>query len=374
MPPIRVLVVDDTVVVRRLVTEVIAGAEGIEVVGTAAHGQLALTQIPLVRPDVITLDVEMPVMDGLATLAEIRRRWPKLPVIMFSTLTSRGASATLDALALGANDYVTKPTALRDRETAMSAVRSSLVPLLRLWGRVGAAEARRAAGQTVVPAAPTPEHASAPPGPRLPQLDGRPPLGVVIGVSTGGPVALTSLLPALPADLGVPVVIVQHMPPVFTKLLAERLDAACPLGVVEAADLMPMVAGRAYLAAGGFHLTMSTIRGLNVLRLDDGPMENSCRPAVDVTLRQAQALWGSRTLTVILTGMGSDGLIGARALRQAGGRVIVQDADTSVVWGMPGAVARAGLADAVLPLSEIAPAIVAAVRSRAGATPVGVNR
>jgi two-component system chemotaxis response regulator CheB len=155
---------------------------------------------------------------------------------------------------------------------------------------------------------------------------------------------------------------VQHMPPVFTKLLAERLDATSPLDVVEAADLMPLVAGRVYIAAGGFHLTMATVRGMNVLRLDDGPMENSCKPAVDVTLRHAKALWGPRTLTVILTGMGNDGLAGARDLRQAGGRVLAQDADTSVVWGMPGAVAKAGVADAVLPLSQIAPAIVSAVR------------
>jgi two-component system, chemotaxis family, protein-glutamate methylesterase/glutaminase len=374
MPPIRVLVVDDTVVVRRLVAEVIGGAEGVEVVGTAAHGQLALDQIPVCKPDVITLDVEMPVMDGLTTLAEIRKRWPKLPVIMFSTLTSRGASATLDALALGANDYVTKPSALRDREAAMAAVRSSLVPLLKLWGRVGAADARRAGEAAAAPVRPVVAPVSAPPGPRLPELDGRPPLGVVIGVSTGGPVALSTVIPALPADLGVPVVIVQHMPPVFTKLLAERLDAASALNVVEAADLMPVAPGRVYIAAGGFHLTMSTVRGMTVLRLDDGPMENSCKPAVDVTLRHAQALWGPRTLTVILTGMGNDGLAGARDLRQAGGKVVAQDAETSVVWGMPGAVAKAGVADVVLPLAEIAPAIVSAVRGSSVRTTVGVAR
>lgn len=379
MAPIRVLVVDDTVVVRRLVAEVIGSAEGVEVVGTAAHGQLALTQIPICKPDVITLDVEMPVMDGLTTLAEIRKRWPKLPVIMFSTLTSRGASATLDALALGANDYVTKPTALRDREAAMAAVRASLVPLLKLWGRVGAADARRAEQALRAPA---PAPVIAPPGPRSPELDGRPPLGVVIGVSTGGPVALSSVIPALPADLNVPVVIVQHMPPVFTKLLAERLNAASPLEVVEAADLMPLVPGRVYIAAGGFHLTMATVRGTNVLRLDDGPMENSCKPAVDVTLRHAKTLWGPRTLTVILTGMGSDGLAGARDLRQVGGKVLAQDAETSVVWGMPGAVIKAGVADAVLPLSQIAPAIVSAVRgghvrstaSSSVSVPMGVAR
>lgn len=371
MAPIRVLVVDDTVVVRRLVADVITATDGLEVVGTAANGELALAQIGLLRPDVLTLDVEMPVMDGLTTLAEIRKRWPDLPVIMFSTLTSRGAEATLDALALGANDYVTKPSALRDREAALAAVRSSLVPLVRLWGRVGAAGARRAA-HAAAPGAPTTSSpAAAPPAPRQPVLDARPPRGVVIGVSTGGPVALSSVLPALPAGLEVPVVVVQHMPPVFTRLLAERLNAVCPLPVVEADDAMPLLPGRIHIAQGGHHLTMSTVRGVPMLHLDDGPMENSCKPAVDVTLRSAQALWGSRTLTVILTGMGSDGLSGARALRAAGGRVIAQNAETSVVWGMPGAVVRAGLADEVLPLHGIAPAIVDAVRS---ARPTAVTR
>ncbi|MGQ0843547.1 MAG: chemotaxis-specific protein-glutamate methyltransferase CheB [Sporichthyaceae bacterium] len=370
MAPIRVLVVDDTVVVRRLVAEVVGGAEGLEVVGTAANGELALAQIELCRPDVVTLDIEMPVMDGLATLGEVRRRWPELPVIMFSTLTSRGASATLDALALGANDYVTKPSALRDREAALAAVRTSLVPLLRMWGRVGAAGARRA-GLSVTSGAAAPISAlpvvpaSAAPAPRGPELDSRPALGVVVGVSTGGPVALSALLPALPADLGVPVVVVQHMPPVFTRLLAERLNTVCALEVVEAEDEMPLLPGRIHVAAGGRHLTMQSVRGAPMLRLDDGPMENSCKPAVDVTLRSAQALWGSRTLTVILTGMGSDGLAGAKALRGAGGRVLAQDAETSVVWGMPGAVVRAGIADAVLPLSSIAAAIVEGVRSPA---------
>jgi two-component system chemotaxis response regulator CheB len=197
----------------------------------------------------------------------------------------------------------------------------------------------------------------------LPELDRRPPLGVVIGVSTGGPVALSTVLPALPADLGVPVVVVQHMPPMFTQLLAERLNAACALAVVEAAEGMALMPNRVHIAAGGFHLDLQRRGPVEELHLDDGPMENSCRPAVDVTLRAAARLWGSRTLTVILTGMGNDGLRGAELLRRTGGRVLAQDAATSVVWGMPGAVVRAGVADAVLPLEAIAPAIAGAVRS-----------
>jgi two-component system chemotaxis response regulator CheB len=257
----------------------------------------------------------------------------------------------------------------------MASVRASMIPMLRLWGRLGAAGARRVPGQSPGTAPPGPAAYSAPTG--LPEVDGRPPLAVVIGVSTGGPVALSALLPALPADLGVPVVVVQHMPPVFTKLLAERLDTVCPLSVVEVTDGMTLAPNRVHIAAGGFHLELTRHGPLEQVTLTSDPPENSCRPAVDVTLRAAHRLWGSRTLTVILTGMGNDGLRGVESLRRAGGRVLVQDADTSVVWGMPGAVARAGLADAVLPLPQIAPAIVSAVRNgraMAAAARVGVAR
>jgi len=389
MAPIRVLVVDDTAVIRRLVSEVLEQQPDIEVVGTASNGRHALQQIGLLDPDVVTLDVEMPVMDGLATLAELRQRWAYLPVIMFSTLTARGASATLDALTLGANDYVTKPSATRDREAALRAVRESLVPLIHLWGR----RTRPDRKQQVLRAAPLPtrrpttapapvaEHTApalhaAPSrlGPvvdltaahgdkhtpsfrQVPQ-DRRSPLAVVIGVSTGGPQALARVIPTLPRSLPVPVVIVQHMPPVFTKLLSERLDASSVVPVHESEDGMLVENGHVYIAAGGTHLQVVMERGVVALRHDDGPLENSCRPAVDVTLRSAAAVWGSRALTVIMTGMGHDGLAGARALHALGGTVFVQDEDSSVVWGMPGAVAREGLADRTLPLDDIAAAIV----------------
>jgi two-component system, chemotaxis family, protein-glutamate methylesterase/glutaminase len=317
----------------------------------------------------------MPVMDGLETLRELRRRWPKLPVIMFSTLTSAGAGATLDALALGANDYVTKPSANRDREAAMDSVRAALVPLVRLWGRPRRPEDPvPALPRPAAPAPPAAPEGAAPPAdgaaPSAPR-DRRPPLGVVIGVSTGGPQALSRIIPRLPAGLGVPIVIVQHMPPVFTRFLAERLDAQSVVSVVEAEDLMPALPGRVHIAAGGSHLRLETVRGQVVLRHDDGPMENSCKPAVDVTLRSAHKVWGSRTLTLILTGMGSDGLLGARLLHAAGGRVLAQDAESSVVWGMPGAVVKDGLADAVLSLDEVAPALLAALEGAAASPTTG---
>lgn len=392
MAPIRVLVVDDTAVIRRLVSEVLEQQPDIEVVGTASNGRHALQQIPLLNPDVVTLDVEMPIMDGLATLAELRQRWAYLPVIMFSTLTARGAGATLDALTLGANDYVTKPTATRDREAALTAVRESLVPLIHLWGKrrrpdAGASSLRPTPSinapaamkpaplPTRRPTAPAPT-AGAPtaslgqvvdlttstdrhnPSFRAVPQDRRPPLAVVIGVSTGGPQALARLIPTLPRTLSVPVIVVQHMPPVFTKLLAERLDASSVVPVHESEDGMDVQNGHVYIAAGGSHLQVVMQRGVLALRHDDGPPENSCRPAVDVTLRSAAAVWGSRALTVILTGMGHDGLAGARGLHAVGGSVFVQDEESSVVWGMPGAVAREGLADRTLALDDIAAAIV----------------
>jgi two-component system chemotaxis response regulator CheB len=349
--PIRVLVVDDSVVVRRLVARVLDEDPGVEVVGAAANGRIALAKIAQLEPDVVTLDIEMPELDGLATLAELRPRWPRLPVIMFSTLTERGAEATLEALALGASDYVTKPTGLHNAAEAMAAVKAELVP------RVKALHGRRLLSRmpqtAVAPAEVTPVPAApavkSPPRPADARVD-----VVAIGVSTGGPNALAELLPALSATIPVPVVIVQHMPPVFTRMLANRLDGRCPFRVIEAEGGEILVPGRVHIAAGGQHLVLAR-QGTSVVTVaTDGPPENSCRPAVDVLFRSVAALYGSGALAVILTGMGQDGLRGAEAIRIAGGQVVVQDEASSVVWGMPGFVARAGLADAVLPLDGLA--------------------
>jgi two-component system chemotaxis response regulator CheB len=359
-----VLVTDDTAVIRRLVTDVLSSCHDIEVVGTAGNGQSALERIAQLKPDVVTLDVEMPVMDGLATVTEIRRRHPFLPVIMFSSLTEAGASATLEALANGANDYVTKPSSPRDRAHALEAVRSSLVPLIRFWGRPRVQVRQDLGRPGDAPSTPArlPRSASpvvAKPVP-LPRTETRSALGVVIGVSTGGPDALNRLIPMLPGSLSVPVVVVQHMPPVFTRMLADRLNTQSQLTVREAEDGMRLERGHVYIAQGGHHLLLERHSAGATLALDDSPPENSCRPSVDVTLRSAGELWGSRTLVVMLTGMGQDGLSGTRALRLQGSRVVAQDEATSAVWGMPGAVAKEGLADRVLPLADIAAAIATA--------------
>lgn len=367
--PIEVLVVDDSAVIRRFVTDILTAEDGIHVAGTASNGEIALERIAERDPDVVVLDIEMPVLDGLATLERIRQRWRDLPVIMFSTLTTRGATATLDALALGATDYVSKPTHLGDLETAKRVVASHLVPAIRSCAAVrrtrlrfvrpapGAAAGAAAAPRTSPPRVRSAFH------PRPARID-----LLVIASSTGGPHALTEVVPALPADLRVPVLIVQHMPALFTKLLAERLDARSALSVHHAEEHMSLEAGHVYLAPGGQHLLIRRASdGRYRTGLDDGPPENSVKPAADVLFRSAAALFGGRVLAVVLTGMGADGLAGARAIHQAGGLVFAQDEATSVVWGMPGAVCREGLADAELPLGDVARTITQQLGALQGA-------
>jgi len=342
---IRVLVVDDSVVIRRLVTEALAEDPQIEVVGIASNGKIALEKIAQLKPDAVTMDIEMPVMNGIEAVRQLRRRSPRLPVVMFSTLTERGASATLDALAAGASDYVTKPSNVGSFSESQQNIREQLIPKLKaLTGT------RRAAGPSRVPA---------PASPRRPRTG---PFGILaIGCSTGGPDALARVLPALPGDLAVPVVVVQHMPPLFTRLLAQRLDAHCRLHVREAAQGEEIVPGRVLIAPGGLHLTLRRQKATIVTQLTEDPPENFCRPAVDVLFRSVSALYGDRVLAAVLTGMGKDGERGAVQIRSAGGEVFVQDEATSVVWGMPGAVAMSGQADRVLALDRIGPDLATAL-------------
>ena len=365
MPPISVLVVDDSVVVRRLVTLALEDTEGIEVVGVAANGQIALSKVDQLKPDVVTMDIEMPVMDGIATVRALRRAGHRMPVIMFSTLTERGAAATLDALAAGATDYVTKPSGHGSVGEAVTRVANDLVPrIIALAGprRVVQVPARRATAAKVVPrpaasikVLPTPERGTV--------------RAVVIGSSTGGPEALSHVLRALSAPLPVPVVVVQHMPPVFTRQLAARLDRLGPSTVVEAAGGELLAPGTVYIAPGDQHLELVRSGTVVRTRLHQGPPVNYCRPSVDVLFDSAAAAFGGDQLAVVLTGMGADGRVGVEKILAAGGRVIVQDEETSVVWGMPGAVATGPGAHAVLPLDDVAPAVVRAV-TRVGARDV----
>ncbi len=349
---IRVLVVDDSVVVRRMVTDVLNADPDIEVVGAAANGRIALQKIPQLNPDLITLDVEMPDMDGLTALAEIRKTWISLPVIMFSTLTERGAATTLDALSLGASDYVTKPANVGSVTAAQQRIREDLIPKVKaLCAKVLKGVPAPANAAAPRPAFAAGRPASTPANNRTIDL-------LAIGVSTGGPNALALMMPFFPADFPVPIVITQHMPPMFTRLLAERLTKTSSLPFEEGAPGARVLPSTAWVAPGDFHMGFERVGTQVAIRLDQGTPENSCRPAVDAMLRSAVAVYGSRILFVILTGMGRDGVRGAELVKAAGGQVLAQDEASSVVWGMPGFVVNAGLADAVLPLKDMADAIM----------------
>ncbi|ABF40530.1 response regulator receiver modulated CheB methylesterase [Candidatus Koribacter versatilis Ellin345] len=338
----RVLIVDDSVVIRSLLRQILAQEADLEVAGVAANGHIALRMLDQLAPDVVTLDIEMPEMNGLETLRELRRTRPRLPVIMFSTLTERGAVATLEAFSLGASDYVTKPSNSRPGGQGVEAIRAQLVPKIRALCRK--------------------ERPALPPLPQKFNRDtsfpGVPITAVAIGTSTGGPNALSQVLPRLPKGFPVPVFVVQHMPPMFTRFLAERLNRECAIPVREVEEQEVVQPGTIRVAAGDHHMTVERM-GLGFqLRRSQGPPENSCRPAVDVLFRSVARAYGAGVLAVVMTGMGQDGFRGAQTIREAGGTVIAQDEATSVVWGMPGYVANAGLAERVLPVTEIGNEIV----------------
>jgi two-component system chemotaxis response regulator CheB len=388
VPKIRVLVVDDSVVFRRMVAQELGADPGLEVVGTAANGRIALAKLAQVCPDIVILDVEMPELDGLATLREVRKTHPRLPVVMFSAATERGAVATLDALAAGATGYFAKPSGTGGLDDSLRVVRTGLIPEIKAICAAaangvsggGLSGIRRAiappesnAGLTRLPTGPGSGSfpKAVPAGPDVgPSPRARGPAArvdvVCIGTSTGGPTALYEVFAALPADLPVPLVVVQHMPPEFTRMLAERLTAHSGLAVKEGQAGDVLVPGRAWVAPGDFHMAVTGSAADARLALNQDAPENSCRPAADVLFRSVAQVYGPHVLAVVMTGMGQDGLRGCEAIKAAGGQVIVQDEATSVVWGMPGIVARSGLADKVLGLSQIAPEIARRVRLARG--------
>lgn len=342
MPKIRALVVDDAVVMRRMITQALGNAPDIEVAGAAANGVIALQKLEQVNPDVVTLDVEMPEMDGLETLKEIRKTHPSLPVIMFSTLTERGAVVTVEALTSGATDYVTKPANVGNITEGINRLEEQLIP------RIRACCSRSSSPVPQLPS--TPKETSLP---TVRDFSGITPEIICIGCSTGGPNALAEIFEGQNYSLEVPIVIVQHMPPKFTGFLAERLNAKSPLSFYEGEDGMPIEPGSAYIAPGGRHMTVEKNVSGNCLRLNDLPPENSCRPAVDVLFRSVAENYGNNAAAFILTGMGYDGKNGCQHLYEKGAPITIQDMQTSVVWGIPGAVSEAGIADKVLPLGKI---------------------
>lgn len=342
--PVRVLVVDDSAFMRHAITQILDADSHVEVIGTARDGLQALDLVEQLRPDVVTLDVEMPRLDGLGTLERIMDRRP-LPVVMVSSSTGEGTSTTMTALAIGAVDFIAKP--------------SGPISLnIRQVGEELIAKVKAAAGARVARRRPVVSRRSAVGRPTA----GRPPQGrqrtVIIGSSTGGPRALYELVPALPQDLDAALLIVQHMPAGFTRSLAEKLDEMSALTIKEAESGDRLEPGLGLVAPGGRHLVVSA---QNTVLLSDDPPLHGVRPAIDVTMTSAVRVYGGNCVGVILTGMGSDGTLGCQQIRAAGGRVIAEDESTCVVYGMPRSVAEAGAADRVVPLPRIAAEIVQAL-------------
>lgn len=340
----RVLVVDDSVVVRGLVSRWLSESGKFEVVGTASNGRIAINRMNEVEPDIVLLDLDMPELDGLSALPQLLAKRPTASIVVVSTLSQRNADISLRCLSLGAIDYLPKPESHRDVSTSVTFRAELLAKLEALASRHGR--------KVAVPARPA--------SPRPPQLRGQivPPRCLMIGASTGGPRAILKLVTNLGLALQrVPVLVVQHMPPIFTTVFAEQLRAHAGVMAREAEHNERLVPGQIYVAPGGRHMGLARSDGHTVIRLDDGPPINFCRPAVDFLFRDAATVFGGSALAVVLTGMGSDGVQGARALVESGAAVLAQDEATSTVWGMPGSIARAGLAQEVLPLDELGPAV-----------------
>lgn len=365
---LRVLVVDDTIMYRKVVGDILAAMPDVEVVGTANNGKVALARIASLKPDLITLDVEMPVMNGLETLQEIQKSFPEVGVIMLSTLTKRGSEITMKALELGAFDFIAKPDADARQDNAQT-LTGAILPRIKAFAK--RLELRQLLGQKAKPvgasipstlrpapiARPTPAAAT----PEAVRRTGKS-KAVAIGISTGGPNALTKMLPQLP-KLGVPVFIVQHMPPLFTKSLAESLDQKCQYEVREAENGDVVRPDVIYIAPGGRQMRVAAgAGGSKTIQITDDPPENNCKPAVDYLFRSVAREYGAQATGVIMTGMGGDGTLGLRVLKSFGAVTIGQDEESCVVYGMPKMAIEAGVVDVVAPLQAIAPEIVRTVR------------
>jgi len=371
MPDLRVLVVDDSVAVRRALSDALEREPGLSLCGAAPNGALGLELVERSSPDVIVLDLAMPVLDGLDFLSRLRPQHPKLPVLVFSGTAGHANEATLEALWRGASDYVLKPQGLSP-DGLDAFLRAELFPRLRAIARVqperpaaGATGARSASAPQASLEPHDPATSLEPQGSSVSRVRAHPPVPsvLVVGASTGGPRALAAALGELPPDFPLPVVVVQHVPAEMAEFLAGGLAANCRMRVRLADDGARVEPGAVWVAPGGAHLTIVAEGARTCFRLDHGPEEHGCRPAVDPLLRSAARAFGAGTLALVLTGMGQDGVAGARAVHAAGGRVWVQDEASSVVWGMPGAIARAGLAHAVVPLSQLGGELLALART-----------
>jgi two-component system, chemotaxis family, protein-glutamate methylesterase/glutaminase len=357
---LRILVVDDTALFRRIISDALALLPDVEVVGTAPNGKIAIERAVSLSPDLITLDIEMPEMDGLETLDALRQRGLKCGVIVVSAFTRKGGDLTIRALERGAFDFITKPEG-GNQVSTLTALSNALAPIIRAYQRHLEIRSILKSGSHLVQ---EPMAVASPPPPRL---EIRPAIKksdlVLIGVSTGGPNALAELLPALPARFPVPVLVVQHMPPMFTQSLANSLAAKCKLSVKEVENGETMLPSTVYIAQGGRHMKIAPgPGGETVLRVTDDPLENNCRPSVDTLFRSVANHFSGNATAVIMTGMGSDGVLGLRLLKRKNARVIAQDQASCVVFGMPGEAIKAGVVDVVAPLDRLAEEIIRSVK------------
>ncbi|MFP4083638.1 MAG: chemotaxis response regulator protein-glutamate methylesterase [Desulfonatronovibrio sp.] len=357
---LKVMVVDDTVVYRKIISDVLSGFANVEVVATASNGKIAMSRIESLKPDLVTLDVEMPVMDGVQTLMEIQKRKIKIGVIMVSTLTKRGSDITMKALELGAFDFITKPDK-PTREENIKALEAALAPRVRHFlKRLDIQKGVRKKEPEYVRK--KPEVRPAPPVSAARASHEKSDI-IAIGISTGGPNALARLLPMLPGDINVPVVIVQHMPPMFTRSLAESLNSKSALTVKEAEDGEVLKINHVYIAPGGKQTKVVTgAAQKKIIRINDDPPENNCKPSADYLFRSVAREFGKKVTGVIMTGMGNDGTLGLRVLKSFGGMVIAQDESTSVVFGMPKMAYDAGVVDVMVPLDKIATEILSTIK------------
>ncbi|MEE8516279.1 MAG: chemotaxis response regulator protein-glutamate methylesterase, partial [Alphaproteobacteria bacterium] len=340
------MVVDDSAVIRTLITRILEEDSRVRVVATAGNGQIALDILSANDIDVVILDIEMPVMDGLTALPKLLRADPGVKIIMASTLSTRNADISIRALQAGAADYVPKPTSASDIRTG-DEFRRELLTKVKTLGEVRRRHRSTARGEGPPPGpgpSPAKPIALRKPGPVRPEV-------LAIGSSTGGPKALFAVLGGLKSTIRQPILITQHMPPTFTTILAEHIARASGRPCAEAKDGEVVEWEHIYVAPGDFHMVVEANKAQQVFRLSEAPPENFCRPTVDPMLRSLAKVFGPGVLSVILTGMGNDGLDGGEAVAKAGGTVIAQDEKSSVVWGMPGAVATAGLCSAVLPIT-----------------------
>lgn len=345
MQKIKVLVVDDSILIRKFISDMINSDPELETCGSAPNGKIALGKIPFFSPDVITLDIEMPEMNGIETLKEIRKLYPKLPVIMVSSLSIEGAKDTFNAIELGANDFITKPSEMSEKDEIIKYLLNTLNPKLKFWGnKNGLLKSNEVYNPITVIKKENQSHEI-----------------VIIGISTGGTIALMEVLPKFPKDFPLPIIVVIHIPALFSKSFAERLKEVCMLNVKEAEHNEQLLSGTIYLAPGDFHLEIAKRQNEIIIQLNQESRVNFCRPSVDVMFQSVAEIYKEKTLGVIMTGMGRDGLDGCRLIQKYGGTVFIQDKETSVVWGMPGAIANEELANKILPLEKITENIIKSI-------------